>query len=425
MIIMGKGLAVLLAIAMTSVVGAADVFHLHIADSINPATAGYVTRGLQRAAEAEGALVVLQLDTPGGLDTAMKDIVEAVLAAPVPVVVWVAPPGARASSAGTFILLSADVAAMARGTTVGAAHPVALSPDPEAQDETVTAKAVSEAVARIRSVAELRGRNAEWAERAVRESATATAGEALELNVADLLADSLADLLGALQGWELPDGRVLETEGKTVARVPMSLRERLFSVLANPNLVYVLFMLGLYGLIYEFFSPGVGLGFAVGGVCLILALLGLQILPFSFAGLGLILFGALLMVLDVFTPTDGVLTVGGIVSLVVGSLSLFDLDSPALGLSWPTVAATVGVLTVVFVFVISKGLLAQRHPRRALTTMVGMTGTAQDDLEGGEGWVKVHGEYWRARTAGDPVKAGDRVEVVDQEGRSLVVRRLQ
>ncbi len=182
-------------------------------------------------------------------------------------------------------------------------------------------------------------------------------------------------------------------------------------------------MLGLYGLIYEFFSPGVGFGFAVGGICLILALLGLQILPFSFAGLGLILFGALLMVLDVFTPTDGILTVGGIVSLVVGSLSLFDLDSPAIGLSWPTVAATVGVLTVVFVFVISKGLLAQKHPRRPLTTVVGLTGTAQDDLVRGEGWVKVRGEYWRARAEGDPVHKGDTVEVVRQEGRTVVVRR--
>ncbi|MFO8034864.1 MAG: nodulation protein NfeD [Candidatus Bipolaricaulota bacterium] len=418
-----KAWAILLVGTLSIGASAAEVTHLHISDSINPATASYVIRGLQHAADTEAALAVLQLDTPGGLDTAMKDIVEAVLGSPVPVVVWVGPPGARASSAGAFILLAADVAAMARGTTVGAAHPVALAPDSEAQDDTVTEKVVSEAVARIRSIAELRGRNEEWAEKAVRESATATASEAVELNVADLLADKMPELLTALEGWELPDGRVLRTEGVAIQEVPMSLRERLFSVLANPNLVYILFMLGLYGLIYEFFSPGVGFGFATGGISMILALLGLQVLPFSFAGLGLIVFGALLMVLDVFTQTDGILTVGGIVSLVVGSFSLFDLDSPALGLSWPTVAATVGILSVVFVFVISKGLLAQRHPRRALTTMVGLTGVAEDDLEQGEGWVKIRGEYWRARAEGDTAHKGDEVEVVRQEGRSLVVRR--
>jgi len=401
-----------------------QAIHLHLSDTINPATADYVLRGLRRAAEDDAPFVILQLDTPGGLDTAMKDIVEAVLGSPVPVIVWVAPPGARASSAGTFILLASDVAAMARGTTVGAAHPVALAPDPEGEADAVVEKAVSEAVARIRSIAQLRDRNAEWAERAVRESATATATEAIELNVADLMADSLAELLSALEAWELPDGRVLRTEGVALEQVGMTLWERLFSVLANPNLVYILFMLGVYGLIYEFFSPGVGFGFAVGGICLILALLGLQILPFSFAGLGLILFGALLMVLDVFTPTDGILTVGGIVSLVVGSLSLFDLDTPALGLSWPTVAATVGILSAVFVFVISKGLLAQRHPRRALTTMVGLTGVAQEDLHEGAGWVKIRGEYWRARAEGTPIHTGDEVEVVSQEERTLVVRRL-
>ncbi len=417
--------ACFMAVAVGSAVFASHAVHLHVDDSINPATSGYVVRGLQRAAELNAAIAVLQLDTPGGLDTAMKEIVDAILSSPVPVGVWVGPAGARASSAGTFILLSADVAAMAPGTTVGAAHPVAIGPESEEGAGAVAEKAVSEAVARIRSVAELRGRNEDWAERAVRESAAATAQEAIELNVADLLVESVPELLAALDGWELPDGRVLHTEGITVQRLPMSLREKLFTILANPNLVYILLMLGLYGLIYEFFSPGVGFGFAVGGISLILALLGLQILPFSFAGLGLILFGALLMVLDVFTQTDGILTVGGVVSLVVGSFSLFEIDSPALGLSWPTVAATVAILSALFVFVISKGLLAQRHPRRAMTTMVGLTGVAQDGLREGQGWVKIRGEYWRARAEGGAVHKGDEVEVVGQQGRILMVRRHQ
>ncbi len=403
--------------------GAAEIVHLQIADSINPATAAYVEREVSAAQRNGAALIVLQLDTPGGLDSATKDIVETLLGSPVPVVVWVGPPGARAASAGTFILLAADVAVMAPGTSVGAAHPVALSPDPETTDDVVTQKAVNDAVARIRSIAEHRDRNADWAERAVRESATATASEAVELRVADLMATGVPQLLAALEGWELTDGRVLTTEGRAVRKVPMTLRDRLFSMLADPNLVYILFMLGIYGLIYEFFSPGVGVGFAIGGISLILALLGLQILPFNFAGIGLILFGAVLMVLDVFTPTDGVLTVGGIVSAVVGSFSLFDIDSPVIGLNWPTVAATIGVFSLIFVFVISKGLLAQRRPRRALTTMAGLSGVAKEDFTGGESWIIVRGEYWRAKAEGEPPQQGDHVEVVRQEGRTLIVRR--
>ncbi len=418
-----KWIVLLIAVFLGAIGGTAEIVHLHIADSINPASAAYVEREVSGAQRDGASLIVLQLDTPGGLDSATKDIVEALLGSPVPVVVWVGPPGARAASAGTFILLAADVAAMAPGTSVGAAHPVALSPDSEGEDDVVTQKAVNDAVARIRSIAELRDRNAAWAERAVRESATATASEAVELRVADLMASGMPELLTALEGWELDDGRTLSTEGRPVRKVPMSLRDRLFSMLANPNLVYVLFMLGIYGLIYEFFSPGVGIGFAIGGISLILALLGLQVLPFNFAGVGLILFGAVLMVLDVFTPTDGVLTVGGIVSAVVGSLSLFDIDSPVIGLNWATIAATVGVLSLIFVFVISKGLLAQRTPQRALTTMAGLTGVAKEELQDGEGWVVVRGEYWRAKAEGEPPQQGDSVDVVRQEGRTLIVRR--
>ncbi|HAF70211.1 TPA: serine protease [Candidatus Acetothermia bacterium] len=399
-----------------------EIVKLTVDGSINPASRGYVLRELGRAEASGAGLVILELDTPGGLDSSMKDMVEAILDCAVPVVVWVGPPGARAASAGTFILLAADVAAMARGTSVGAAHPVAITGQTPGEEDPTVQKAVNDAASRIRAIAELRGRNADWAERAVRESVTATATQALELGVIDLLADSIPELLQKLDGYILPDGRTLKTAGLGLREVGMSLKDRLFSYLADPNLVYILLMLGLYGLIYEFFSPGIGLGLAVGGISLLLALLGLQILPINLVGIGLVLFGVLLMVLDAFTPTNGILTTGGVVSPVIGSLSLFELDSPVIGLSWVTVAATVGTLTSILIFIFSKGLLAQRRLARPLTTMVGLEGVAKGDLAP-EGWVLVRGEYWRARCQGQPVQAGDRVEVIGQEGRFLIVRR--
>ena len=398
------------------------IVKLSVDGSINPATRDYVLRGLKEAASSGAELVVLELDTPGGLDDSMKDIVEAILDSAVPVVVWVGPPGARAASAGTFILLAAHVAAMAHGTSVGAAHPVAITGESPEEEDPTTQKIVNDAASRIRAIAELRGRNADWAEQAVRESVTATATEALELEIIEILADSIPELLEKLEGYELPDGRVLHTAGLPVQEIGMSFKERLFFYLADPNLVYILLMVGLYALIYEFFSPGIGIGLVVGGISLMLALLGLQVLPINLVGIGLILFGVLLMVLDAFTPTNGILTTGGVVSLVIGSLSLFDIESPVVGLSWTTVAATVGTLTLILVFIIAKGLLAQRRKARPLTSMVGLTGVAKEDLAPG-GWVLVRGEYWRARCEGEPAKAGDKVEVIGQEGRQLIVRR--
>jgi len=419
---MRVALAVLALAAITFLPSGAEVIELSLDGTINPATSAYVVRGLREANRSGASLAVLVLDTPGGLDTAMKEIMEAILSSDVPVVVWVGPAGARAASAGAFILVSADVAAMAPGTSVGAAHPVAISGEAPQEDDPIVLKTVNDAVSRIRSVAELRGRNADWAERAVRESATATATEALDLGVIEILAASFPALLAALDGYALRDGRTLRTQGLPVRKIGMSLKDRVFSYLADPNLVYILLMLGLYGLIYEFFTPGIGIGLIGGGISLLLALLGLQVLPISFVGVGLILFGVLLMVLDAFTPTDGILTTGGVVSLLIGSFSLFELESPVIGLSWITVAATVGTLTLIFLFIVSKGLLAQQRRPRPLTTMVGLSGVARDDLMP-DGWVLVKGEYWKALGEGDPIHKGDRVRVVGQDGPRLVVRR--
>lgn len=401
---------------------AAEALKLTLDGTVNPATSAYVVRGLREAERSGAALLILELDTPGGLDTAMKEIVEAIMVSPIPVVVWVGPAGARAASAGTFILLAAHVAAMAHGTSTGAAHPVALGGETLPEEDPTVQKAVNDAASRIRALAEARGRNADWAEQAVRNSVTATATEALKLGVIDVLADSIPELLVRLDGFALKDGRVLATKDLKLRALPMTFRDRFFSYLADPNVVYILLLLGIYGLIYEFLTPGVGLGLVVGGISLLLAFLGLQLLPISLVGAGLVLFGIGLIVLDLFTPSYGLLTMGGIASLVLGSLSLFETESPVLRLSWTTVAATVGTLTAMFLFIAGKGLAAQRSQRRPLTTMVGLSGVAEDDLAP-EGWILVRGEHWWARAEGESISKGERVLVVRQEGRTLVVRQ--
>lgn len=410
-------------LCLAAACGAGEILKLTLKGTVNPATSAYVVRGLREAQKRDTAAVILVLDTPGGLDSAMKEIVEAIMASPVPVVVWVGPAGARAASAGTFILLSAHVAAMASGTSTGAAHPVALGGElPEKEDPTVQ-KIVNDAASRIRAIAEARGRNADWAEKAVRESATVTASQALELGVIDLIADSLPDLLQKLEGFKLRDGRTLSVLGLPVRELSMTFRDQLLAYLADPNVVYILLMLGLYALIYEFLTPGVGLGLVVGVPSLLLALFGLQLFPISLVGVGLILFGIALIVLDIFTPSYGLLTMGGLASLVLGSLSLFEVESPVVRLSWSTVAATLGTLTAILFFILAKGLTAQRHRPRPLTTLVGLVGEARDDLNP-EGWVFVHGELWWAQAEDPPITRGEHVQVVAHEGRKLRVRRL-
>lgn len=404
--------------------GMSEIYHLVLDGSINPVSKDMVLRGIKQAEAANAGLFIIELNTPGGLGESMRDIVMAELASLVPIVVFVSPAGACAASAGVFITMAADVAVMAPATNIGAAHPVNLLGGAESdEDATMAKKAENDAVAFAKSIAERRNRNVEWAEKAVRESSSLTASEALSNNVIDMIADDLDELLTRLDNYVLPGGQVLHTAGYEAKKILPTLRERILNYLVDPNIVYVLFILGLYGLIYEFFHPGIGFGLAVGGLCLILAFFGLQILPVNIVGVALILFGVVLMILDAFTPTSGILTTGGVISLLVGSLTLFNIENRAIGLSWATILLTVGTVTALFVLIISKGLLIQRkRPVTGKSGMIGAVGNAHGNISP-SGKVAVKGEYWDAISIEGPIHAGDQVVVERVEGRKLLVRR--
>jgi membrane-bound serine protease (ClpP class) len=418
----------LLVIVSTGLRAPANVLRIPLDGSINPMSRDFVVRGLREAEESGAALVVIELDTPGGLVDSTRDIVAAELASTVPVAVFVGPSGARAASAGTFITLAADIAAMAPGTNIGAAHPVSLigssgdEGDEEQGSSTSAEKAAQDASAFARSIAEARGRNVAWAEAAVLESLSITAEEALAQDVIDLIADDFDDLLARLDGYVLSDGRTLALRGLGVDTLRPTLRERLLGLLADPNLVYVLFILGLYGLIYEFFHPGIGFGLAAGGVCLVLALFGLQVLPVNIVGVILILFGIALVILDAFTPANGILTAGGVVALLFGSLALFDIPDRRFGLSWVTILSVIGVTAALSAFVLSKGLLIQRRrPVTGGSALLDAIGTVRRDLDP-EGMVFVRGEYWSARSLEGDLPVGTSVRVVAVERGTLHVR---
>jgi len=401
----------------------AQIFHAPLVGSINPASKDFVIRAIEQVEMEGGSLLVIEINTPGGLGESMRDIVMAELSSTIPIVVFVGPAGARAASAGVLITLAANVAAMAPGTNIGAAHPVNIIGGTD--DETMQEKMTNDAVAFAKSVAEERGRSVAWAEEAVRESSSLTATEALDRGVIDLIANDMLDLLQHLDGYSLNDGRVLHTADVPVEKILPTLRERLLSHLANPNVVYVLFILGLIGLVYEFFHPGIGFGLVAGGISLVLAFLGLQVLPVNLVGVLLIVFGTGLMILDAFTLTHGILTLGGITSLLIGSFTLFNTHNSAVGLSWVTIVLVVGTVTALFVFVISKALLIQRKPPAiGINALIGMKGKAKNIINP-KGIAFVNGEYWNARSReGERIPSGEEVTVVGMEGKTLIVRRV-
>jgi membrane-bound serine protease (ClpP class) len=394
----------------------AEAWLVEVDGPVGPASADHMIRGLEKAAEAGAELVVLRIDTPGGLDTSMREMIKSILAAPVPVIGYVAPSGARAASAGTYLLYATHVAGMAPGTNLGAATPVQIggtpSPGrlPTGGDEGETPdgpsamekKIVNDAVAYIQGLAQLRGRNAEWAERAVREGESLSAADALEQGVVDIVATSVDDLLAQADGRTvtIDGGEVtLQSAGLAVYHHPVDWRSEFLAVITNPNVAYILMLVGIYGLIIEFYNPGFGLPGVLGALCLLLALYAFQVLPISYAGLGLILLGVGLMVAEAFAPSFGILGIGGLAAFVVGSVMLMDSELPGYRIAMPVIAAFAVFSVAIFSIALGLILKARRQASVAgaehLVGAIGIVERVTPDAT----WVRLDGELWHAESA--------------------------
>jgi membrane-bound serine protease (ClpP class) len=414
-------LAALLVAPASAGAAPAPVAKIEIEGVISPVTLRLVGLAIDRA-QAEGAqALVIQLDTPGGLERSMRSIVQRMMNAEVPVIIYVAPTGARAASAGVFITMAAHVAAMAPATNIGAASPVALG---GGGDKTMLKKAENDAAAFIRTVALERGRNVDWAEKAVRQAVAITEREAVKLRVVDLVADSLPDLLEKLDGRvvKLPKRTVtLATKGAPVRPIEIGFRDRLLNVISDPNVAYVLMMLGMLGLFFELSNPGVVLPGVIGGISLILAFFAFQSLPINYAGMLLIVFGIVLLVAEIKIVSHGVLAIGGIVSMALGSLMLFDAPELGFRVSWWAIVPMVGLTAGMFLFVVAAGVRAlARRQLLGPSGLVGTLGVVRERLAP-EGQVLIRGELWRAVTQTGPVEPGTRVRVVAVDGLTLRV----
>jgi len=398
-----------------------EIYILKINDAISPGVADFIKTGIKKANDDGAACLIIELDTPGGLAESMRTIIKAILASRIPIVVFVSPGGARAASAGVMITMAADIAAMAPGTNIGAAHPVGAGG--KEIEKTMSEKVVNDMVAHAKSVAEQRGRNAEWVEKAIRESVSVTETEALEKNIIDLIAKDTDDLIKQINGREIKDKGRLNLAGAAKKVLQETFRTKVLKTISDPNIAYILLMIGLAGLYFELSHPGAIFPGVIGGICIILAFFALQALPINYAGVLLILLAIVFFIMEMKITSYGLLSVAGIVSLLLGSLMLFEASSPEFRLSWSVLLPT--MLLVSGFFVVVAGLVFRAQistPKTGASGLVGEIGVVKRAIRP-DGKVFVHGELWNA-TAKEPILEGTRVNVVKVDNLVLEVEPL-
>lgn len=398
--------------------------YLSVEGIVNPVMAEFIIDNIDEAEKEGDHLLVIELDTPGGLDLSMREIIKSMMSSEVPVAIYIAPQGSRAASAGAFITYASHIAAMSPGTNIGSAHPVQMGGGE--MDETMASKVENDAAMYIKSIAEKRGRNSEWAEKAVRESVNVTSEDALKMNIIDILADDRKDLLAQIDGRKIETikGMVtMNTKDANIKEVEMNFRFRLLNAITNPNVAYILMMIGMAGLYFELSNPGVIFPGVLGAICLILSFYAFQSLSVNYAGLALIILAVIFFILEIQVVSFGMLSIAGVISLALGSLMLFDSPDPALKLSLSVLIPTL-LMAIVFVMIVIK-LAVQAHGHKVVSGeegIIGEIGEASEDFDK-EGMVFVAGEYWKAGTK-EPIKKGDKIKVIKIKGLHIKVTKI-
>jgi membrane-bound serine protease (ClpP class) len=422
--IVASAILILLARAIAVQAAVAPVAVIELDGAITPVTSRLLTAAINRAQAEHDQALVVKLNTPGGLESSMRSMVQSILKAEIPVIVYVAPKGARAASAGVFITIAAHVAAMAPATNIGAAHPVAVGGGDTGKE--MGKKIENDAAAFARSLAAERGHNVEWAEKAVRASVSATEREAVKLKVVDLVADSVPDLLAKIDGRTVKtaSGNVtLATKDAPVKLIEVGFRDRFLALITDPNIAYILMMVGMLGIFFELQNPGVTLPGVIGGISLILAFFAFQSLPINWAGVLLILFGVGLLIAEIKIASHGVLTAGGVVAMILGSFMLYEAPEVGFRVAWTVILPTVGATAGLVIWAVSAGVRAMmRKPVTGSSGMIGRLAVARSAL-GPEGQVQLDGEIWRAVSDGGAIAAGEQVRVMAVDGLTLKVSR--